>query len=161
MSAARSVEPRPRARRPAATRLETSRISAYDRNDSVSDTAKTNPSGPRAARARASGSVRRAVMGRASVNESSDSRDDLRDGPSSRYLVGGDRDVESSFELCNDFKHLQRVESKVGDEIARQRRLDRTSADILQDFEDGRFDGRGVRHACSPSISPEKRTAQG
>jgi len=57
-------------------------------------------------------------------------------------------DVEAVLEFGHELEDLERIEAKIGDEIARERRLDGPAADALQRLDHARFDvsGPGTGH---------------
>ena len=60
------------------------------------------------------------------------SGDHLPYGPRRGYVVQRNGNVEPVLEFGDHFEDLQRVEPEIGDQITRERRLNRPAADILQ-----------------------------
>ena len=52
-----------------------------------------------------------------------------------RQSIQGHGNVEMIFELSDELQDLQRVESQIGEQRARERRLDRLSAQPLEDVD--------------------------
>ena len=61
--------------------------------------------------------------------------DHLRDGADAAQIVERDGDIEMILQFSHDLEHLQRVEPKVGEQLALRRRLDRTPADAFEDVD--------------------------
>ena len=52
-------------------------------------------------------------------------------------------DVEVLLQLAYQFKHLERVEAEIAEQLVVERRLDRAAADVLQDFDGFAFEPIG------------------
>jgi hypothetical protein len=50
--------------------------------------------------------------------------------------VEGHSDVEVILELADEFQHLQRIETEIGQQFARPNRLDRTATDTLENLDE-------------------------
>ena len=60
---------------------------------------------------------------------------DLRDRPDVGQVVQRHGNVEMIFQFAHEFENLERVESQVGQQLALERRLDRTPADALENLD--------------------------
>jgi hypothetical protein len=107
------------------------------------------------------------------VNQASDFGDDLTDGADVRQSIQGHGNVEVIFELANELEDLERVESEIGKQRARKSRLDRLSAQPLEDVDGVAFEpiGRyrrigertgmlGLVAQCILNVIPTTRFAQ-
>jgi len=61
--------------------------------------------------------------------------DHLRDGADATQIVERDGNIEMILQFSHDLEHLQRVEPKVGEQLAVRRRLDWTPADAFEDVD--------------------------
>lgn len=73
-------------------------------------------------------------------NQLGNLRHDLRDRSRRGHVVQRNGNLESIFELRDQFEHLERIEAEVGHQIVLERRLDRPPADMFQDVDDPCFD---------------------
>ena len=70
---------------------------------------------------------------------------DVADGADVCQGVQRHSDIEVIFQLSDELQHLQGIQTKVRQQFARCGRLDRPSADALQDVDDVEFYGLGGR----------------
>ena len=61
--------------------------------------------------------------------------DHLCDRADATQIVERDGDIEMILQFSHDLEHLQRVEPKVGEQLALRRRIDRTPADAFEDVD--------------------------
>lgn len=69
----------------------------------------------------------------------------IRDGSNMSECVQRDGNIEVIFELADELQDLQRVESKIGKQLARGPGVDRPAADALQDFDNAPLDCFGCQ----------------
>ena len=79
--------------------------------------------------------ARRSCRSSFCFDEVPDLVDHLLDGADTTQIVERHGDIEVILQLTHDLEHLQRVEPKVGEQLALQRRLDRTPADAFEDVD--------------------------
>ena len=74
------------------------------------------------------------------MDQASDFGDDLTDGADVRQSIQGHGNVEMIFELTDELEDLQRIESEIGEQCARETRLDRLSTQPLEDVDGVAFE---------------------
>jgi len=67
------------------------------------------------------------------IHETPNFTDHLRDGANVIQIVQRHGNLEVVFQFTHQFKNLQRIETQVGEELARRRRVDRPPADAFED----------------------------
>ena len=74
------------------------------------------------------------------MDQASDFGGDLADGTDLRQSIQGHGNVEMIFELPDELEDLERIEPEIGEQGARESRLDRLSAQPLEDVDGVAFE---------------------